>query len=155
MNAILLYKLHSYKDKSFELYTHYENVIKDSDSPAETFNRCIDSIKYLSEKQYDFQWVSSQSKEFGCFRKDFVELCDSVCQILGDKINDLCKSFAIITKPTKYEDYCPFSSETLVVYGKSYQPGTPVQYDGKRYRIVDSKLENTPYYSIYCNALEE
>lgn len=152
--AVLLTKLSGYNDRSFELYEHYLNATSKSFvDEKEEFDTCISSIKKLTEKQYDFGWLSENAAEFECNRRDFKALCDDVCVLLGNRIDELCKHTRnpIVTKPTKFEDYCPFTSETLVAYGSNV---TEVRVDGKVCRVVDTKLESTPYYNIYVSQLD-
>ena len=151
--VILLNKLNTCEDQNLELYQHYLNAVYNRhDNLVDEFNACIDSIKYLTNKQYDFNWLSENSKIFNVTRRDFRELCDSVCVLLGNKINDIGKQTKepIITKPTRYEDYCPYNNENLVLYG-NYDG--PIRIDGKLYNKIDTKLESTPYYNIYCSML--
>lgn len=155
--AVLLTKLHNYNDKSFELFNYYlDGTSKSFADNITEFETCINDIKKLTDYQYDFAWLSENAETFGVNRREFKALCDDVCAILGNRVQELCAHTRepIITKPTKYEDYCPFSSENLVVYGNPSIFGSRFMFDGNRYRIVDSKLENSPYYSIYCSSIE-
>lgn len=151
--VILLNKLNTCEDQNLELYQHYLNAVYNRhDNLVDEFNACIDSIKYLTNKQYDFNWLSENSKIFNVTRRDFRELCDSVCVLLGNKLNDIGKQTRepIITEPTRYEDYCPYNNEKLVLYG-NYDG--PIRIDGKLYNKIDTKLESTPYYNINCSML--
>jgi hypothetical protein len=151
--AVLLNKLMNCKDESIELYRFYLYALDMSLEPVDMFNKCINAIKYLVDKQYDFQWIFVNAKQFNVTRKDFKDLCDDVCMILGDRINEICKysKFPIITKPTNFENYCPFNSDTLVVYGEFTEP---VKYEGKIIRTIETKTEKTPYYCIHCTSLD-
>ena len=155
-NAILLTKLNNCNDMSFELYRYYIDATSKSFSDSITeFNTCINDIKKLTDYQYDFSWLCDNASIFGVNRRDFKSLCDAVCVLLGNRIQELCehtKSY-IVTKPTKYEDYCPFALEDLVAYGNpaNINQSNIVTYDGKKYIIVDSKLEESPYYIIHCS----
>lgn len=153
--AVLLTKLSSYNDKNFELFAYYLNATTASFADEkEEFDTLISNIKTLTEKQYDFSWLAENAAEFDCNRRDFKSLCDDVCVLLGNRIDELCRHThgrPIITKPTKFEDYCPFPNETLVAYGNCN--GT-IRVDGRICKIVDTKLENTPYYSVYVNSLD-
>lgn len=152
--AILLNKLIN-AEQSSKLYDCYINATSNNfENETETFNICIADLKFLSEKQYDFEWLKKEAADFGVSRRDFKNLCDSICVLLGDKINELCKysKTGIVTKPTRYEDYCPFTSEDLVVYGKNNL--LYITYDGYDYNIIETKLEETPYYTIYCSTIE-
>ena len=106
------------------------------------------------EKEYFY--LDSNAKIFEVNRRDFKNLCDDVCILLGNRLEELCKysRIPVIVKPSKYDDYCPMNSENLVVYG-NHREGERFSYDGKRYVIVDTKLESCPYYNIYCNSFEE
>ena len=158
-NAILLTKLSKMDDLSFELYTYYIDATSKSflDEITE-FNTCINDLKKLTECQYDFAWLSKNASKFEVNRRDFKSLCDDVCMLLGNRIEELCKhnKTPIVTKPTKYEDYCPFASEELVAYGRiPYSHGNNnIIFDGNSYNIIDTKLEISPYYTIYCNLIE-
>ena len=152
-NAVLLNKLINCNDTSIELYRHYlKTKLNSSFDVSGTFNSYIDSIKYLSDKPFDFQWVITNAKQFDCTRRDFIKLCDDICMILGKCVEELCchAREPIITKPTKM-DNCPFSSAELVLYGNKVDS---VKYDGYIYKVADTKLEATPYYTIYANLLE-
>jgi len=156
-NAILLTKLNNYDDTSFELYQYYINATSKSFSdPAQEFSTCIENIKRLTSCQYDFGWLSENAKQFGVNRRDFKALCDDVCVLLGNRIQELCEHTReyIVTKPSKYEDYCPFPSEALVAYGNPKNIALPniVNCDGSKYTLIDSKLEESPYYIVYCSS---
>ena len=116
--AILLTKLNNYENTDFELYKYYlDATSKLYTSEKVEFETCMNDIKILTNKQYDFDWLTENSKIFECNRREFKALCDDVCVILGNRINELCKHTRepIITKPSKFEDYCPFETESLVV----------------------------------------
>ncbi|MBQ8218340.1 MAG: hypothetical protein IJZ79_03450 [Bacilli bacterium] len=155
-NAILLTKLNNYDDMSFELYKYYVDATSKSfaDNAIE-FSTCIEDIKKLTNYQYDFGWLSENASKFGVNRRDFKSLCDDVCVLLGNRIQELCSHTReyIITKPSKYEDYCPFSSEALVAYGNpaNINRSNIVKCDGQQYSIIDCKLEESPYYIVYCS----
>ncbi len=152
--AVLLTKLSNYNDKNFELFVYYLNATTSSFiDEKEEFDTLISNIKTLTEKQYDFSWLAENAAEFECNRREFKALCDDVCVLLGNRIDELCKHTRkpIITKPTKFEDYCPFANETLVAYGNCSEN---VRVDGKICKIIDTKLESTPYYSVYVNSLD-
>lgn len=152
--AVLLTKLSSYNDKSFELYDYYLNATSKSFADEkDEFDTCIASIKKLTDRQYDFAWLSENAAEFECNRREFKALCDDVCVLLGNRIDELCKHTRnpIVTKPTKFEDYCPFSTEALVAYGSNVET---VRVDGKVCKIVETKLESTPYYNIYVSQID-
>lgn len=152
--VVLLDKLNSYNDESFELYRYYK-IATTTDYSVESFNNCINSLKDLVNKQYDFKnYIMPNATMFGCNRRDFTQLIDAVCTLLGNKIDEIskCSRIPIITSPSNFEDYCPFPSEDLVLYGKTNCYS--VYHDGKQYRVIESKLESTPYYNIYCNTLD-
>lgn len=153
-NAILLTKLNNYENKDFELYKYYINATSfNFINETIEFNVCMQSLKELIEKQYDFEWLAENAKIFEVSRRDFRSLCDDVCILLGNRIEELCKytKVPIYTKPSKFEDYCPFANEIMVVYGNF---NNYVTIEGKHYIIIDTKLESTPYYNIYCNIIE-
>ena len=153
--AVLLTKLSNYDDTSFELFQYYLNATSKSFvDEKEEFDTCISSITRLTEKQYDFRWLSENASKFECNRRDFKALCDDVCVLLGNRINEICRrdnDRPIITIPSKFEDYCPFVNESLVAYGNCTDA---IRIDGKLCKIIDTKLENTPYYSIYVHSLD-
>lgn len=153
-NAILLIQLSNLNDDSFELFNYYKiGTTKVFEDEIATFNACVNALKNLINLQYDFEWLTINAKKFETTRRDFRNLCDDVCDLLGNRIEELCKHTRkpIITKPTKFEDYCPFPSDSLVVYGNQI---SNISIDGKLYKIVNTKIESTPYYTIYCNQID-
>ena len=153
--AILLTKLSQLNNLEFDLYNYYvDATIRSFENSTEEFNTCIKDLKELVGKQYDFSWLTENATEFGCNRREFKQLCDDVCTLLGNRIDEVCRHTRtpIITKPTKFEDYCPVSTESLVAYGNFSHER--ILIDGKPYNIIDTKLENTPYYSIYVKTIE-
>ena len=152
-NAILLTKLYNYNDKSLELYKYYDEAINRTHSEVDDFNTCMNNLKTLVDKQYDFEWLTVNAQTFGVTRRDFRELCDSVCFIIGNAIEEICKYIKspIIAAPSRLDEHCPFPTNDLVAYGNSnlerYQY---IIVDGKSHRVVETKVEQTPYYRIYC-----
>lgn len=154
--AILLKRLIDSENTDTTIYKAYKNAIDNSyQSPNEEFTKCIEGLKILSQTQYDFKVLANESKLFDLSRRDYRELCDMICFMLGDKIKDLCIK-PIFTKPTQFEDYCPFVKNDIVIYSiKPLTPGFRIVNDDKEtYHIIDSKLETTPYYEIYCHSIE-
>lgn len=156
-NAILLTKLYNYDDKSFELYKYYDEAINRQHSDVEDFNICMKNLKILIDKQYDFEWITLNAKTFGTTRRDFRSLCDNVCFIIGNTIEEICKytKSPIVTTPSKLDENCPFPNNELVAYGNStlerYQF---IIHEGKSYKVTDTKIEQTPYYRIYCMSFD-
>lgn len=153
--AILLTRLTKCEDENNELYQCYKDATKKYfDTEEKKFNQLIKDIKYLSNIQYDFSKLSEGAKSFDITRRDYRELCDMVCMIIGDSISDLCNHTrnGIITSPSKFEDYCPFYSNDLVVYGNS--DNKVFLYEGKKYYLIETKVEETPYYTIHCSSIE-
>ena len=153
--AILLTRLTKCEDENNELYQCYKDAIqKYFDTEEKKFTQLIKDIKYLSNIQYDFSKLSEGAKSFSITRRDYRELCDMVCILIGDSLTELCKytKDGIVTAPTKFEDYCPFYSTSLVVYGSNIHD--TVKYEGKTYKVLDTKLEQSQYYSIYCSTLD-
>ena len=151
-NPTLLRDLIEQEDTNNILYKCYNDSIIEYENIEDKFHILIEDIKQLSELQYDFKLLTSTAKKFNVSRRDCRDLCDMICEILGDDITSLCRQNSIVVSPSKYEDYCPYSNESLVLYGnadKNY-----IKYDGKIYGIVDTKLEETPYYTIYCSLLD-
>ena len=153
--AILLTKLATFNDDNFEPYRYYldatSNVFEDE---KEEFDTCIVDLKKLVDCQYDFAWLSENATTMGCNRREFKALCDDVCVLLGNRIDELCKHTRnpIFTKPSKFEDYCPFANEVYVVYGNGNE--TTIKHDGKVYKVIETKLESTTYYNIYISQLD-
>ena len=153
--AILLTKLSQCEDETNFLYLSYLDATQtEFESETKKFETLISELKTLSELQYNFNELSTKAQEFGISRRDYRELCDMVCIIIGDSITELCKytKDGIVTVPTKFEDYCPFYSTSLVVYGSNIHD--TVKYEGKIYKVLDTKLEQSQYYSIYCSTLD-
>lgn len=153
--AILLTRLTKYEDTNNPLYQCYIDATqKTFDTEEKKFTQLINDIKYLTEIQYDFSLLSKGADIFDITRRDYRELCDMVCMIIGDSISDLCNHTrnGIITVPSRFEDYCPFYSNDIVVYGNS--DNKVFMYEGKKYYLIETKLEETPYYTIKCSSIE-
>lgn len=153
--AILLTKLATFNDNNFEPYRYYldatSTVFEDE---KDEFDTCIEDLKKLVDYQYDFAWLSENASIMECNRREFKALCDDVCVLLGNRIDELCKHTRnpIFTTPSKFEDYCPFTNEAYVVYGNNNE--NTIKHDGKVYRVIETKLESTPYYNIYVSQLD-
>ena len=64
-SPVLLTKLSKFNNTDFELFSMYSNATSKSfETAADEFNTCIDNIKYLTEKQYDFSWITENDKIF-------------------------------------------------------------------------------------------
>ena len=154
-DAILLNKVIKCEQPDNFLYQCYLDTNKKL-YDTENFNNLINDLKILCEMQYDFSLLSSESKKFNVNRRDYKAMCEMICVLIGDAIKDICNHSRepIITSPTNFEDYCHFKSAELVLYGNSNLEDSIITYDGKKYKVVDSQVEQTPYYMIYCNLLE-
>lgn len=154
--AILLTKLSQYDNEKFDLFKIYVDATKRNFNEIEAeFDTCIKDIKFLSDVQLDFEWLTNSAVRLNTTRRDVRMLCDDVCMILGSRISDLCKNKCFITSPSKFEDYCPYPKDSFVVYGKVDNEDTikKLMLNGEHIKIVDTKLETTPYYNIYCSQL--
>lgn len=152
--AILLTKLNKCEDESNIVYACYINATSKSfENDIIAFEQHIKDIKVLNAIQYDFTILSEEASKMELTRRDYRELCDAVCMIIGDRINELCKysKEPIITKPSQFEDYCPFPNEDKVVYGSV---NNSFRFFGETYIVVNTKLEETPYYTIWCNEID-
>lgn len=113
-------------------YRCYKDTLIEYANDIDKFNLLIADIKLLSDIQYDFQTLSIESKKLNITRRDYRELCDMICIIIGDVINEMNKyNQLIVTRPSQFEDYCPFPHEDLVAYGKVND--TTFNYDGNTY----------------------
>lgn len=156
-SAVLLKKLIDSNNEEMSLYRAYKDAIDNSyATPEEAFNQCIYDLKMMSQAQYDFGWLTREARLFEVTRRDYRELCDMVCAMLGDKINDLCYQ-PIYVKPSNFEDYCPFGGTDIVMYCKHpFSVGDGVSNSDKEmYTIEDVKLEKSPYYEIFIHKLEK
>lgn len=162
-SSVLLRKLISDGNDSISVYRAYQDTINNSYTTlAEAFNQCVLDIKITEEAQYDFNYLMREAERlttiFGekVTRKDYRDLLEEICQRLGDKITDVCCK-PVFTKPSKSE-YCPFNNEALVVYcTKPMTIDSAIINDDDResYKIVDVKIEDTPYYRVYCHSIEK
>lgn len=152
--VVLLTKLSNLSDQSYELFNYYLIATnKTFSDEVEEFETCIKSLAELSDRQYDFAWLTENAKRLEASRRDFRDLCEAVCVLIGNRIDELCKysRVPIITKPTKFEGACPFGSEALVAYGNV--EGS-VKVDGVTCKIIETKIESTPYYNIKCSMID-
>lgn len=156
-SAVALKKLIDSNNEELSLFKAYKNAISSNfNSPSEAFTQCIKDLITISDAQYDFDWLTKEAKVLEINRRDFRNLCDDVCIMLGDKLQELCIK-EVITKPSKFEDYCPFSSEDIVMYTTKPVDTTrssTIFHDGNKYNLIDCKLESTPYYNLYVTKLE-
>ena len=118
------------------------------------FETIIDKLKETLDYEYDFSFLTLESKKLNTNRKELKNLLEILAEMLGDKIKDIGEKVNITT-PSRFEDYCPFPRENKVLYtNRRFEIGDLIQYDGNTYTIIDKKLESTPYYEIYCYRFE-
>lgn len=152
--AVLLTKLTRCEDESNIVYACYINATSKSfENDIMAFEQHIKDIKVLTAIQYDFTILSEEAAKMEITRRDYRELCDAVCMIIGDRIDEICRHSRepIVTKPSQFEDYCPFSHADKVVYGNV---DDKFRFFGEMYKVVDAKLEESPYYTIWCSEIE-
>ena len=119
-----------------------------------SFEQVLSCLKKAIEKTYDFEFLSNEAILLQTNRREIVALLNVFAEMLGNKIEALCDVEYIFTSPSKFEDYCPFPSNDLVLYTNRPVDTQIVIYDGDRYNILSKKLEDTPYYKIWCYELE-
>lgn len=117
------------------------------------FTQLVQQIKYCLEKSYDFKYLSEEGAKLNVSRRDVRSLLDVFAEMLGNKIEELADHEYLFVPPTKLEDYCPYPSEVLVLYTNKPLDNLPM-YDGYKWDIIDTRLEETPYYSIYCSQID-
>lgn len=135
-------------DESSELRRVYIVIQKDTG-----FDLLVQYLKYCIDKSYDFEYLSKESAKLKVNRRDIRGLLDIFAEMLGNKIEELANKEYLFVAPTKLEDYCPFSSEALVLYTNRPLDRIPM-FDGYKWNIVSTKLEETPYYHINCSQIE-
>ena len=103
-SAVLLKKLIDSNNEEMSLYRAYKDAIDNSyATPEEAFNQCIYDLKMMSQAQYDFGWLTREARLFEVTRRDYRELCDMICAMLGDKINDLSPILTSVSSKKKYK----------------------------------------------------
>lgn len=158
-NAVVLKRLIESKNEDLSAYKGYLIAISgyQNSSREDSFNQCINSLKILTDLQYDFEKLTNESQKLSVSRRDYRNLCDQICQMIGDKIQDLC-IMPLYSKATNYENACPFSSDSFLMYTKKpvdlSLSSNIITYDGNLYKIIETKREETPYYTIYGTLLE-
>ena len=135
-------------DQSSELRMVY-NIIQRNTS----FEQLVYWLKYSLEKSYDFAYLSDEGAKLNVSRRDVRSLLDIFAEMLGNKIEELADKEYLFVAPTKMEDYCPFPSEALVLYTNRPLDRVPM-FDGYRWNIIQTKLEETPYYHMTCSQIE-
>lgn len=156
-DALLLNKLiNEYNDKNSFLFQCYKHSQLEKNL-VDAFNQCISDLKALSELSYNFEALTKYSKQYNITRRDVRQLCEVLSSILGEAITQFCSQDRerIITKPSCFEDFCPYPKAELVVYSIDNKVNSIVKYDGNIYEVIESRAENTPYYFIYCYLLEK
>lgn len=155
-DSVLLKKLIQSNNEDLIIYRAYQDVMSVSDNPNQDFIKCIEDISDLSNYQYNYDYLTKEAKILNIYRRDMQQLCDMVCAMLGDKINDICYQ-PIYVKPSNFEDYCPFGGTDIVMYCKHpFSVGDGVSNSDKEmYTIEDVKLEKSPYYEIFIHKLEK
>lgn len=163
-DVILLNKLSRFNDDDFDLYRYFKDATSKSFADeTEELDTLRSDLILLSEKQYDFAgWLTKSAKALGCKRNECMGLCEDVCKLLGNRIQELCDHvrIPIIASPTKMsansalEVKCPYSSEYLVAYGSCIENAESVKVDGKVCKVIETKLEVSPYYTIKISSLD-
>ena len=152
--SILIKTLTEYTENDLYIKQVYNRLGNINDSAGYEFNQYIKDLTSLSEKQYDFQWLTDEAGKLDITRRDFRNLCDKVCELIGYYIDELVSSNIVITNGSGFEEYCPFTKHDLVWYTKHpLDIDTEIIYDGKTYTTVNCKKEKTPYYDIYVSLL--
>lgn len=145
-------------DENSFLYQCYIHSFATSNI-TESFNKCVDDLKALSDLSYDFRKLSNYAAKYDMTRRDVRQLCEILSTILGETVNELCSNDRefIITKPTCFEDFCPYPKAEIVLYNNDYVllgNHEIIKHDGYQYEIIDSRAEDTPYYYTRCYLLE-
>lgn len=163
-DVILLNKLSRFNDDDFDLYRYFKDATSKSfEDETEELDTLRSDLILLSEKQYDFAgWLTKSAKALECKRNECMGLCEDVCKLLGNRIQELCNHvrIPIIASPTKMsansalEVKCPYSSEYLVAYGSCTENAKSVNVDGKVCKVIEAKLEVSPYYTIKISLLD-
>ena len=135
-------------DPSSELRSIYRVIQKNV--PFETL---VHWLKHSIDQSYDFVYLSEEGSKLNVSRRDVRSLLDIFAEMLGNKIEELADREYLFVAPTKLEDYCPFPSEPLVLYTNRSLDKVPM-FDGYEWNIVSTKLEETPYYHMYCSQIE-
>ena len=146
----ILEKLQS-EDISSELGEKYQNI-----KNHKTLKQLFDILIWLLEKDYDFEFITKEASLLETDKRTLRSLIDSLCDYCGENIEDIItQNTYIISEPSNFEDYCPFPKEEIVLYCNNATLKNTIKYDGYQYKIINYKLENTPYYSIYCYQIEK
>ena len=163
-DVILLNKLSRFNDDDFDLYRYFKDATSKSfEDETEELDTLRSDLILISEKQYDFAgWLTKSAKALECKRNECIGLCEDVCKLLGNRIQELCNHvrIPIIASPTKMsansalEVKCPYSSEYLVAYGSCTENAKSVNVDGKVCKVIEAKLEVSPYYTIKISLLD-
>ena len=159
MNNKLLVTLESYgyNNPDFDLFRIYKLLDKNFSLENIAFTAYIKSIIKLVDFQYNFQWLTNTVNKLNNSykRKDIQQFCDDLCYLFGDNIIKVCSDNIIVSKPSKFENYCPFSTESRVIY--YYKPinQNTVIVDNNKYYIDDIQMEKTPYYTIACHSIKD
>lgn len=155
--VVLVNNLIKQGDENNFFYQCYKNS-EVTDDCISTFNKCAKTIKTLEDLSYSFEMLTKYSQEMNLSRHDIRQLCDGICFILGEKMKEICSfdNTNIITSPTRYEDFGAFPNADLVLYSTQNQSEDRyISFDGVLYAIVDVRIEQTPYYTLYCHLLEK
>ena len=158
-DAVVLKRLIESKNEELSAYKGYLiSISSEPNSSREaSFKQCIDSLKALTDVQYNFQVLTDEAQKLKVSRRDYRNLCDNICQMLGDKIQELC-IVPVYSQATNYENACPYSSNSFIMY--TTKPvdialsSNRIIYDGNLYKMIETKREETPYYTIYGTLLE-
>ena len=145
----LLQKFINDEVASSELLEIYSCIKNDN-----SFEHLLSCLKKTIDKTYDFKFLSNEAAVLQANRREIAKLLDVFAEMLGNNIEQLCNAEYVFTAPSKFEDYCPFPSNDLVLYTNRPVDTQIVIHDGDRYNILSKKLEDTPYYKIWCYELE-
>jgi hypothetical protein len=127
----------------------YNDTLYNFDNPSDALKTYMNDLDILDAGMYDTTWTIAEAGKISFKRRDFLSACDVLCDILAQNITDLCKHQYIVMPPQRHtpnnEQTCPFPRESLVAYGNVTDI---IKYEGKTYKIIDTKLEETAYYTI-------
>lgn len=150
--ATIMKTLIECENKDSKIIQAYKNSLNGT-----SLDTLFSDLKDVTGIQYDWSMINQEKEYLNVNRRDIIHICDTVAKLLGDRIEEICV-VATTSKPSQFEDYCPFKSDDLVVYSKKPIDTTvitQVKYDGDLYETVECKPENTPYYNIYCTSLTD
>jgi len=91
-DVILLNKLSKFNDDDFDLYRYYKDAtFKSFADETEELDTLRSDLILLSGKRYDFAgWLAKSANALECERNECMGLCEDVCKLLGNRIQELC-----------------------------------------------------------------